>query len=337
MKRKGVVVRVSIVEITRKMTEVLKEKGIADADIPFVIETYLGGELQGHLTHGLASFPGFVKQDFSGLPEPEVVKDTQALFMVDAKGNTGSVVARRAADEAIKRAKSEAIGTAIVKNMDVLLRPGALAKYIAGQGYMGIVIESGGAANMAPPGGYDPVIGTNPIGYGIPTSGEPLVVDMALSKQAYGNVRLAKKYGKNLPENTFYTDKGEVAVDPEDAHSVMPAGDHKGFALSLLFEILCGSTLGMPMMIASKAQNSFGNKLPDRGCYIIVIDPKQTSGGDAYAQGNSELIANIKKTRALPGQNIRIPGEQAAASQAEKLQDGVIEIPDELWQEISNL
>lgn len=109
---------VSISELTQKMTSVLKAKGYAEADIPFLIEMYLGGELRGHTSHGLASFPGFAKQDFSQLEEPEVVKETQAFFMLDAKGNPGTLVGKRAADEAIKRAKKQVTGTAMLKNMD---------------------------------------------------------------------------------------------------------------------------------------------------------------------------------------------------------------------------
>lgn len=330
--------KVPILDITNKMTTVLKAKGHKDDDIPFIVEMYLGGELQGHLTHGLASFPGFVKQDFSGLDEPEVIKDTHALFMIDAKSNSGNMVGRRAADEAIKRAKKEAAGMAIIKNMDVLLRPGAVAKYIAKQGFVAVVIESGGAANIAPPGGYDPVIGTNPIAYGIPASGEPLVVDMAMSKRAWGNVRLAKKYGADLPEDTFYDHKGEIARNPEDAHSVLPSGEHKGFALALLIEVLCGSAVDMDMMINSKAQNNFGSKLPERGGFILAVDPEQTGGSlEQFKKANSELIDKIKATHPLKGQKIRIPGEGAGELQHTRLKDGVIDIPDELWEEIRSL
>jgi len=330
--------QVSISEITAKMTDVLRQKGIAEADIPFVIEMYLGGELQGHLTHGLASFPGFVKQDFSGLDEPEIIKETHALFMIDAKSNSGNVVGRRAADEAIKRAKQEGIGTAIIKNMDVLLRPGAIAGYVAKQGYVAVVIENGGTANVAPPGGYDPTVGTNPIAYGIPTQNEPVVVDMAMSKMAWGNVRMANKYGNDLPKDTFYNDKGEVTLDPKEAHSVMPTGEHKGFALALLIEILCGSIIGMDgMMTVSDSANSFGKKMPERGAYILVIDPLQTSGGDTFAVANSQLLEKIKATHALPDQKIRIPGESATAAQAQKLKANTVDIPAELWEEMRGL
>ncbi len=330
--------KVPISEITDKMESVLKAKGYKDNDIPFLVEMYLGGELQGHLTHGLASFPGFVKQDFSELDEPEVIKDTHALFIIDAKSNSGNVVGRRAADEAIQRAKKEAVGMAIIKNMDVLLRPGAVARYVAKQGFVAVVIESGGAANIAPPGGYDPVIGTNPIAYGLPRNGEPLVVDMAMSKRAWGNVRLAKKYGTDLPEDTFYNNKGEITRNPEDAHSVLPSGEHKGFALALLIEVLCGSTVGMDMMINSKAQNNFGGKLPERGSFILVVDPKQSVGSlEQFKQANSELLGKIKATHTLKDQKIRIPGEEAGELQQTRLKEGTIEIPDELWEEIRSL
>jgi L-2-hydroxycarboxylate dehydrogenase (NAD+) len=329
--------KVSLPELKAKMTDVLTEKGYAKDDVPFIINMYLGGEVIGHTTHGLASFPGFVNQDFSGLPEPEVIKATHALFMIDAKSNSGNVVARRAADEAIKRAKNEGVGIAIIKNMDVLLRPGGVAQYIAERGLVGVVMESGGAANIAPPGGYDPVIGTNPIAYGIPMEGAPLVVDMAMSKRAYGNVRLAKKFGNDLPEDTFYNDKGEVTLDPEDAHSVMPAGEHKGFALALLIEILCGSALGMDMMVSSKAQNNFGSKLPERGAYILVIDPSQTSGAGTFVKENAALIKNIKATRAVSGQTIRIPGDNASSRQVAAKAEDSLELPDELWEEIKGL
>ena len=119
--------KVSIAEIKAKMTKVLSKKGLPQDDIPFIINMYLGGELRGHTSHGLASFAGFVNQDFSKTSGPEVLKATHSLFMIDAKAQSGNIVGKRAADEAIKRAKEEGVGMAVVKNMDSWLRPGALS------------------------------------------------------------------------------------------------------------------------------------------------------------------------------------------------------------------
>lgn len=328
---------VKISELREKMTSVLTDKGYLANDIPFLIEMYLGGELRGHTSHGLASFAGFVNQDFSDLAEPEVLLETASLFMIDAKSNPGAIVGKRSADEAIKRAKKEVIGTAIIKNMDSWLRPGGVAQYIADQGFLTIVVNDGGGTSIAPPGGYDPTLGTNPIAYGIPTEEGPLVVDIATSKKAWGQVRLANKYGTDLPEDTFYNDKGEVTLDPNEAHSVKAFGDHKGYALALLVEVMCGSMVGMPMMVESTSGSSFGNKLPERGAFILVIDPDQISKLSAFRKDNSEMIEKIKSTNKLKDQEIRIPGDQSGQLQRDSLAKDGLEIPDEVWEEINQL
>lgn len=330
--------KVQVSKLKDKMSEVLLRAGYSKADIPFIINMYLGGELRGHTCHGLASFPGFVSKEFSSDREPIIMKETQSLFMIDANAQSGNVVGRRAADEAIKRAEKSGVGTAIVKNMESWLRPGAVAEYISEKGYVAIVINNGGEAAVAPPGGFDPVTGTNPIAYGIPTENGSLVVDMATSKRAKGQIRLANKYGTDLPPNSFYDANGEVTVDPKAAYSIMPFGEYKGFSLALLVEILCGSLVGMPMLNqGDPSNNNFGGKTPKRGGLIFVVDPKMTTDADTFTQVNSDYIEKIKSTRPRKGEQIRIPGEEAAKEQNSKITDDEIEIPDEIWEELKGL
>lgn len=329
--------KVKLSDVNAKMQTVLKAKGYRDEDVPFIINMYLGGELRGHTSHGLASFPSFVAEDFSGLEEPEVLKSTASTFFIDAKANSGTLVGKRAADEAIARAKKEITATAIIKNMDSWLRPGAIAEYIADQGMMAIVINNGGGAAIAPPGGYDAVAGTNPIAYGIPTDEGSLVVDMATSKRAWGQVRLANKYGTDLPDETFYDDEGNVTLDPKEANSVMPFGDYKGFSLALLVEVLSCSLVGSPMFNISNEGSTFGGKLMTRGGLIFVIDPQQTAGLAQFKKDNAEYVEKIRASRARKGETIRIPGEKAGQEQRAKMSAGYIDISDELWAEIEGL
>ncbi len=329
--------KVSIKEIRDKMTSILEAKGYLSDDIPFLIEMYLGGELRGHTSHGLASFPGFAREDAASFEKPVVVKETHSFFLIDAKSNPGTLIGKRAADEAIKRAKQEVTGTAMIKNMDSWLRPGAIAQYIADQGLLAVVMNSGGGAAVAPPGGFDPVTGTNPIAYGIPTNEGSLVVDMATSKRAWGQVRLANKYGTDLPPDTFYDEEGNITLDPKQAWSVMSFGEYKGFSLALLFEVMCGSLIGMNMMVDSTSGNQFGQKMPERGAFILVIDPEQTTGLQQFKDANSAFIKSIKATRPRKGEQVRIPGDEASAKQAAQVQEGTLEIPNELWEEIKSL
>ena len=217
------------------------------------------------------------------------------------------------------------------------MRPGGIAQYIAEKGYVAIVINDGGGTSMAPPGGYEPTLGTNPVAYGIPTEKEPLVVDMATSKRALGQIRLANKYGTDLPADTFYNNKGELILNPKEAYSVLPFGEHKGFALALLIEILCGSLIGMDMFKPSDAGSFYGRALPDRGAIIIVFDPSQSTNLEEFKKANSHLLNKLKATKTLKGQKIRIPGEKAGQMQQESLKEGYVDLPDELWQELQNL
>lgn len=329
--------KLSLSTLKTTMTDALKAKGYSHEDIPFIINMYLGGELRGHTSHGLASFATFVRDDFSQLEKPEILKATHSLFLIDAKSNSGNIIGKQAADEAIQRAKTEGVGTAIVKNMDSWLRPGAIAEYIADQDLVAYVINTGGGAAIAPPGGYDPVTGTNPIAYGIPTNDGPLVVDMATSKRAWGQVRLANKYGTDLPADTFYDNEGNITIDPKKAASVMAAGGYKGFSLALMVEMLCGSLVGMPMMNINTTGGHFGDKMSTRGGMIIAINPAFTDDLQTFKSANSDLIHRIKSTNALKGEAIRIPGEHAAHKKDEYVSDDTIEISEEVWGEIKSL
>jgi L-2-hydroxycarboxylate dehydrogenase (NAD+) len=329
--------KVSIPELKAKMTKVLLQKGYAKDDIPFVINMYLGGEQRGHTSHGLASFVSFAQSDTEEHEESVVLKDTHALFALDAKGASGNVIGKRAADEAVKRAKTEGIGTVLIKDMDSWLRPGAIAEYIAAQGYVAVVINSGGGTSVAPPGGFDPTLGTNPIAYGIPTADEPLVVDMATAKHAWGQVRLANKYGTPLPPDAFYDEKGNITRESAEAYSVKAFGGYKGYALALMIEVMTGSLVGVPMMIESTAGSTFAGKLPRRGGVIMAFDPANIVDIEEFKKQNSELLAKVKKSQALPGEEIRIPGVEAGKRKTASEANETVDIPDELWKEIKGL
>lgn len=326
--------KVKVTDIEKKMRSVLVERGYSDVDVDFIIDMYLGGELRGFSTHGLANFAGFAASDYSSLPKPTIIKETHSTLIVDAKSNPGVLIGRWLADEAIKRAKTEVMATVMIKDMNSWLRPGAIAEYIANQGFVGIVVNDGGGGSIAPPGGFDPTTGTNPIAYGIPTEDEPLVVDMATSKLRWGQVRLANKYGTDLPADTFDDDQGNITVDPQEAYSVKPFGEYKGFALSLLVEILCDSLLGMPTMVESTAGSTFAGKLPVRGAMILVMDPGQTVGNSDFKSSSTDLLNKIRNSQPRKGEEVRIPGEHSAELKKKYLEEDSIDIPAELWDEI---
>jgi L-2-hydroxycarboxylate dehydrogenase (NAD+) len=138
-----------------------------------------------------------------------------------------------------------------------------------------------------------PTLGTNPHSWGFPTTeavGFPIVIDWATSVIAMGRVQQLKREGKPLPPNAAVDKDGKPTTDPAAAVSLLPFGDHKGYGLSLINEIVAGFIGG--------SLPTLRNRTPVAGekqtCTFSfqVIHPEAVSGG-AFAAGRSQA-ANVK-------------------------------------------
>src|SRR3989344_5727891 len=184
-----------------------------------VAEEYLEGELQGKLSHGLMAFPSLLGRDNLSYPKPKIIKRTAAMIIYDAKATPAMVVVNHALPWLTKTAKKQGIALMLIKNMTTWLRPGTAARMLADKGLIGIVVNNGGRPMVAAPNGREPVIGTNPIGIGLPTSKDPVVADMATSVHAWGEVKKSELSGKPLPKGAFVDSRGRPAVKAKEAHA----------------------------------------------------------------------------------------------------------------------
>jgi LDH2 family malate/lactate/ureidoglycolate dehydrogenase len=325
--------KILILDIRKNLQEALKKRNLPKEMIDVIADEYLEGELQGKTSHGLMAFPSFLKKVNNYINKKyEIILKKNSLIVLEANELPGSYLGRVLADDLIEMAKSEGVAIGFIKNMATWLRPGAIAQYVADKKMVAFVINNGGESMVAPPGGYDPIIGTNPIGIGVPTANEPIVVDMATSKRAWGEVRKALKNKTDLPKESYYTAKGEFAVKPEDAYSAIPGGDYKGFALGLFIEMMTGSFLGRQMN-TQKARNDYQSIT--RGGMILVMNPAIVNNLKDFEKANSKLIKEIKGSKKLSGvDRIYIPGEKATEKRQENLKNGYLEVDDDLWKQI---
>lgn len=328
---------VPISEIREALETALKKRGLDEDMTSFLANDYLEGEIQGKQTHGLMAFPAFLDQaeKLKGR-EARTIKETNALNVIDADGLPGSYVGRVLANKLMKKSEKEGVAVGFIKNMRSWLRPGIISEYIADKGMVAFVINDGGVPMVAPPGGYDPVIGTNPIGIGVPSDENAILVDMATSKRAWGEARKAKRDKENLPEDVFYTKNGGYATNPDDAYSVEAMGGYKGFALALFIELMTGSFLGRSMARDEKPNNQdYQSKM--RGAMIMVFNPSFTTSLENMKKENHKLIQFIKKGNKLPGvDEILLPGERASKIRAINLERGFLEVDADLWTKINS-
>jgi len=327
--------KVSIEKIRKELEHALQKRGLAEEMISVLANDYLEGELQGKQSHGLLAFPAFLEliPDMKG-KNAKIIMETHAYAVMDADTLPGAYVGRILADMLVNKAEKEGVAVGCIKNMKSWLRPAIIAQHISDKGMIGLVINNGGVPMLAPPGGYDPVIGTNPIGIGIPSENAPILIDMATSKRAWGEVRKAKADGSKLPEKTFYTKTGEYTVDPDDAYSVEAMGDYKGFALGLFIEIMTGSFLGRGFEKREKPDTR-DYQIKTRGAMIMVWNPSLTTSLDVMKHKNQEFTDYIKTTHRLIGTDeILMPGERAMKAREKNLKNGYLEIDDKLWETI---
>ena len=201
---------------------------------------------------------------------------------------------------------------------------------LAGLGVIGLVLGNS-PAGIAPWGGSRPLFGTNPIAFGFPRdSAAPVVVDLSLSKQARGKIKLAADAGEPIPEGWALDADGNPTTDAKSAMagSMLPMGDAKGAALVLAVEIMAAALTGS--RFGFEASSFFDDKggPPRVGQFLLGIRPDSLSAG-TYLERTEVLLQAV-----LDQPGTRLPGTRRMEIRDRSDAEG-IELPDELitWAE----
>jgi len=328
--------KIEISKIKETLVKIILSKSkLTKEEAEILAGDYLEGELQGKQSHGIAAFPAVVEKLAEAHGNFSTIKETDSFIFADAQGGFGALVGRKIASLLIEKAKKEGVAFGVIREMKSWLRPAQIAQYVSENDMIAWVVNTGGPPMVAPPGGKEPVIGTNPIGIGIPIGKSPLVIDMATSTRAWGEVRLAKKFNHKLPENSFLDKDGVVTENADEAYAAIPTGGYKGFGLGLLIEILGGSLVGMNM---GKGDVNEAYHTRNRGATILVINPEMTVGKGEFKNKNQEFINSIKNSPSANGsEKVTLPGDRALTIKENNLKNGYLEVDDNLWKEIELL
>ena len=249
----------------------------------------------------------------------------KAAEVWDAQKKLGQAVAWEAIDTCMKLADEYGCGTVSIDNAFHYLWGGGYVMEAAKKGYIAYTNCTASLAEVVPFKGRHPTLGTNPHSWGFPTTdavGYPIVIDWATSVIAMGRVQQLKREGKPLPPNAAVDKDGQPTTDPDKAVSLLPFGDHKGYGLSLINEIVAGFIGGSLPTIRSRAPVA-GEK---QSCafFFQVIHPEAMSGG-AFAKGRSQAD-NVKAVLAdilgHGNEQCMLPGQLEAQAAQRSAQAG---------------
>jgi L-2-hydroxycarboxylate dehydrogenase (NAD+) len=231
----------------------------------------------------------------------------------NAHRKLGQPTAYRAMAEAIRLADQYGVGTVSVDNAFHYLWGGGYVMAAARQGYLAYTNCTAALAEVVPPGGRHPTLGTNPHSWGFPTTaavGFPIVVDWATSVVAMGRVQQLAREGKPLPPNAAVDAEGRPTTDPNRARYLLPFGAHKGYGLSLIDELV-GAYIGGSLPTLRNRWDRAGGEKATCCFFFQAIHPDALNGGDFARQrgqaGNvqavlADILGHGNEDCILPGQ-----------------------------------
>ena len=240
------------------------------------------------------------------------LRQTSVSVLFDGGNQNGMLGMYHATRAAIERANPHGLALVGVNN---IWMSGRSAYYVEMAARAGLVAIHTAAAHplVAPPGGARAALGTNPIAFGFPMEGDPLVIDLGTSAFMGTDLQFRQRLGIPLPEGVAIDEHGRPTTDAGAARrgALLPFGGHKGYALALAMHAL--------------GVLSHGVADQDRGGYLVIaFKPDLFMPLDDYRRALTAEIAALKATPRQEGvDEIRIPGERAYRERARLTREGI--------------
>lgn len=333
-------------EPLKSLTATIFEQSGAPPDTArCVAEHLVEANLAGHDSHGVLRIMQYLEVIDQGHLRPagsmQIVRESPVNAVVDGNQGFGQLIARDAMLLAIRKARTCGMGAVAVRNCYHTGRIGTYTKMAAEEGLVGIAtVNSGGGGQLvAPFGGIERRLSTNPISIATPSGGpEPFVLDMSSSVAPEGKVRALHHAGKKTPPGWMIDAAGRPTSDTADFYNapvgaLLPLGGpvgHKGACLAFMIDILSGG------LSEAGCCETNPPRIGD-GMLAIVLDIEQFTTLSDFQTRVATLAEHVTGCPKAEGvEQIFVPGEVEAEQRKRRLRDG-IPIDDAVWEQIARI
>jgi len=323
---------------------ILQGAGVSESEAAIIAGELADANLVGHDSHGIMRLVQYVDFIRDGYAHPgaalEVVNEGPTFAVIDGHFNFGQVIARSALHMGIKKAQEQGTATILIRNCNHIGRLGAYTHEAALAGMVAMMaVNAPGPGGVAPFGGMERRLGTNPISIAAPAGDDALVLDMTTSATAEGKLRVSKQKGEMVSEGLVIDGFGKPSCDPNAYYntplgSILPLGGalmgHKGFGLSVMVDVLCGILSGSGVCRTDLPRGA-------NGVWLHLLQIERFIPRANYDACMQTYLKSIKECPRLPGvDEILMPGEIEQRRRAQRLQTGV-ELPAETWRQLREL
>ena len=317
--------------------------GASEEEAEIVTKFLVNANLAGVDSHGVVpNLVVYVEGIRSGSIKPgakiEIRKDAPSTALIDGNWGFGQMTCSKAMQVAMEKAEKTGVGAVGVFNCNRIGRLADYASMAADNGMIGF-ITANCEPYVAAYGGRTPVLGTNPLCYGIPAGqGRSIVVDYATSGAAEGKVRALLKR-ERLSAGWIVDSHGRPSTNPADlyepplppdriklAGALLPFGGYKGYGLGLVVDLLAGVLTG-----AGSSQDMSSGWLTN-GVFVMALKIENFLPLKDFEERVGRLVEAVKNSPKAQGvEEILIPGEPEVRERDKRLKNG-IQISDRAWQ-----
>ncbi|WP_375688432.1 Ldh family oxidoreductase [Pseudooceanicola sp. LIPI14-2-Ac024] len=320
-----------------QIAAILAAWGMADEIADQTAEVMAWTDLHGIDSHGISMLTVYdrrvkdrrVRMDAM----PRIVADGPVHVVVDGDGGLGHPAARLAMEQAMAKAGHAGIGMAAVRNSAHFGACGFYANMAAEAGMIGFVTTSASGIQVAPAGGAQARLGTDPLAFAAPGEpGRPFLLDMATTTVAAGRIRNKENEGLPCPPRWLLTRDGQPSTDPTEARDkggyltslggTLDGSSYKGYGLSAMVNILSSCLSGATLI--TDPQHTKKPQGMDIGHFFLAINPGVFRLVDDFRADVAAFCDALRGTRpADPGQPVMVAGDPERAHAERRRRDGI--------------
>lgn len=323
---------------------VFSAAGSEPEEARLIADHLIEANLRGHDSHGVGLIPNYLQHLAGGTVfanrQGRVVSENGSLIVYDGERAWGQIAAREATMVGIAKARDTGVAVVALRNPHHIGRVGTYGELCAGAGMISFhfVNVTDARPAVAPWRGTDARFSTNPVCIAIPgpQPERPIILDMATSVVAMGKVRVARNKGEQMKPGMLLDGEGKPTTDPgamygERRGALLTVGEHKGYALAFVCEMLAGALCGSGTMRPERQ----GGNTATNGMLMIVIDPSRLVDREWLREEIAAMTAYITASPPRnPDEPVLIPGDPERLTRAERIKNGV-PIDDETWRELT--
>jgi uncharacterized oxidoreductase len=324
---------IAAAKLTELVAAIMRAAGCSEGEAATIARRLVDSNLVGHDSHGVLRLPRYLDWIRDGTLRPNtaptLVFDSDTIAIVDGNRGFGQVTGEFATKLGIAKARVKGIAMVGLRNCGHLGRIGDWADLAAEAGQVSLhFLNTSGAQRVAPFGGSDRRLSTNPITIGVPVEGaDPVVLDVTTSMVAEGKLMVAMNKGEQVPEGWIVDKDGKPTTNPKDFYdggALLTIGEHKGSGLSILTDLLAGA------ITTGRSSDPADTVLRNNMLSIFIAPAVYDADGGVLAEVQ-RLIEWVKDSPPLvAGRPVLGPGDIERQTRATRLANGV-PLDDTTW------